>query len=176
MHPLFHPLFIDYCTYFNGNHDYFECHEVLEEYWKDIAPGEKEHPLVGYIQVATGLYHWRRGNMRGARRMLSNGVRILHAATGTVFAEKIDFTKFLDCVKNALVAVNEDQDFAAFAIVITDEELAQAVTISFSALPEEDPHFIQHKHTLRDRSEVIEERSQQLRKRDTDGDLFSHRT
>ncbi|MER2115318.1 MAG: DUF309 domain-containing protein, partial [Solibacillus isronensis] len=41
MHPLFHPLFIDYCAYFNGNNDYFECHEVLEEYWKEIAPREK---------------------------------------------------------------------------------------------------------------------------------------
>lgn len=175
MHPLFHPLFIDYCTYFNGNQDYFECHEVLEEYWKEIAPGEKEHPLVGYIQVATGLYHWRRGNMRGAHRMLSNGVRILHAATATVFAEKIDFTEFLHCVENAVIAVNDNQAFAAFAIVITDKELAQAVAVLIAALLEGDPHFIQHKHMLRDRSELIEERAQRLRKRGAGGDLFSHR-
>ncbi|RKJ17377.1 DUF309 domain-containing protein, partial [Butyricicoccus sp. 1XD8-22] len=60
MHSLFHPLFVQYFTYFNGNKDYFECHEVLEEYWKILAPGDKKHPLVGYIQLATGMYHWRR--------------------------------------------------------------------------------------------------------------------
>ncbi len=165
MHPLFHPLFIDYCTYFNGNQDYFECHEVLEEYWKEIAPGQKEHPLVGYIQAATGLYHWRRGNIRGARRMLSNGLRILHDSTDTLFSEKIDFAAFLHGVESALKAVNEEQDFTTFTIVITDEELAQAVAELISRLPKEDPHFIQHKHMLRDRSEVIEERAQRLRER-----------
>ena len=74
MHPLLHPLFIDYCAYFNGNEDYFECHEVLEEYWKVVAPGEKLHPLVGYVQLATGMYHWRRENFDGAARILKKAI------------------------------------------------------------------------------------------------------
>ena len=51
MHPLFHPLFVDYCAYFNGNEDYFECHEVLEEYWKEVAPGDKS--------CKSGLHAWQ---------------------------------------------------------------------------------------------------------------------
>ena len=40
MHPQHHTLFIDYCA-FSMEIKIFECHEVLEEYWKDIAPGDK---------------------------------------------------------------------------------------------------------------------------------------
>ena len=30
--------YIEYLMYFHGNRDYFECHEVLEEYWKEVSP------------------------------------------------------------------------------------------------------------------------------------------
>ena len=36
MHPYHHPLFVNFIVYFNSNQDYFECHEVLEEYWKSF--------------------------------------------------------------------------------------------------------------------------------------------
>ena len=62
MHPYHHPLFVNFIVYFNSNQDYFECHEVLEEYWKSIPDSDKDHPLTAYILLATGMYHWRRGN------------------------------------------------------------------------------------------------------------------
>ena len=65
MHPYHHPLFVNFIVYFNENQDYFECHEVLEEYWKSLPDGGKEHPLTAYILLATGMYHWRRGNTTG---------------------------------------------------------------------------------------------------------------
>lgn len=60
-------------------------HEVLEEYWKDIAPGDKNHPLVGYVQLATGLYHWRRGNFTGAVRILQKALANFQYNVGHAF-------------------------------------------------------------------------------------------
>ena len=70
MKPLYNPLFVKFIVYFNENQDFFECHEVLEEYWKLSPDRTKEHPLVGYILLSTAMYHWRRGNTTGADRTI----------------------------------------------------------------------------------------------------------
>ena len=75
MHPHHHPLFVNFIVYFNENQDYFECHEVLEEYWKSLPDGGKEHPLTAYILLATGMYHWRRGNPTGAIRTINKALK-----------------------------------------------------------------------------------------------------
>ena len=67
-----HPLFVQFIVYFNENQDYFECHEVLEELWKKKEPLDKDHWLVALILLSTGLYHWRRGNRKGAEKTLQN--------------------------------------------------------------------------------------------------------
>ena len=166
MHPLFHPLYIEYCTYFNGNRDYFECHEVLETYWKEIAPRERNHPLVGYIQVATGMYHWRRGNYSGAERMLSKALHIFNSCTSDCpFVEKIDFSDFIAQISTAIQRVQKKSAFQPFEIEITDNALKQLVEKGFEKLPATDHDFIVHKHRLRDRSEVIAARTKSLANR-----------
>ncbi len=37
--------YLDYLVYFHGHRDYFECHEVLEEYWKKDQAGKKRFSL-----------------------------------------------------------------------------------------------------------------------------------
>jgi uncharacterized protein len=166
MHPLFHPLYIEFCTYFNGNQDYFECHEVLEEYWKEIAPGEKKHPLVGYIQVATGLYHWRRGNFAGAERMLKNALRIFETEEiDFIFLEKIDFKQLLEDVQTSIQRITSGAPFEGFNVVIVDAVLHTLVQDAIKSLPDEDTAFLLNKHTLRDRSDVIMEREKNLMER-----------
>ena len=136
MHPQLHPLFIDYCAHFTLG-DYFECHEVAEEYWKMLAPGDKEHALVGYIQLAAGLYHERRGNTRGAKKLLTSAERILMNADDVFFT----YTDRQSLLTNASLQMQEP--------------LQQLVAMRAAAFPKLDEHFIKHKHTLRDRSEVI---------------------
>ena len=135
MHPQLHPLFIDYCAHFTLG-DFFECHEVAEEYWKMLGPGDKEHALVGYIQLAAGLYHERRGNTRGAQKLSTSAKRILMNADDVFFAY-----------------VDREQ-LLRHKLAMTDE-LQSLVTARIAELPKLDAHFIMHKHTLRDRSEVI---------------------
>jgi uncharacterized protein len=56
---------------FNARH-FFESHEVLEDLWREAA-GEERRFLQGLIQVAVGMHHFTRGNVRGARSLVARG-------------------------------------------------------------------------------------------------------
>ena len=164
MHPLFHPLFIEFCTYFNGNQDYFECHEALEEYWKEIAPGEREHPLVGYVQLATGLYHWRRDNRKGATRILQKAVRLFEKHAASPFFDYVQYDELLAQTKLAATQA-EHAPFQPFLLPICNEQLHMRTAEAIAKLPVLDAQFILHKHKLRDRSHIIAEREANRRAR-----------
>lgn len=157
MHPQYHTLLIDYCAYFNGNEDYFECHEVLEEYWKTIAPGDKDHPLVGFIQLATGLYHWRRKNLIGANRILQKALENFKFNHGSVFYDAFDYELLLTQIKLAIQRTQENDAFLAFKLPITSA-LQPLVTARINTLPTLDSEYLLHKHMLRDRSHILAER------------------
>lgn len=140
-----HPLFIKYCAYFNGNQDYFECHEVLEELWKELS-GNKQHILVGFIQIAASLYHWRRGNFRGAMKLMKNGMKILE--TGVDY---IDMNQLHEDCCESLSLMERGEAFRGFKIVIVDDELREFVQQEIETLPESDSEFLKHKHMLRKR-------------------------
>lgn len=72
----YEPLFVAYLVYFNRDRDYFECHEVLEELWLERG----RDPLYkGLLQIAVGLFHARRGNLSGGRKMLLSALDRLSA-------------------------------------------------------------------------------------------------
>jgi hypothetical protein len=50
----------------------FAAHEVLEARWKAAPPAEREL-WRGLAQLAVGLTHAQRGNLRGARELLRRG-------------------------------------------------------------------------------------------------------
>ena len=164
MHPLFHPLFVEFCAYFNGNEDYFECHESLEEYWKEIAPGERKHPLVGYVQLATGLYHWRRGNATGAARILQKAERNFVDNAGSEFFEFVNYDELLHNCRIAAISA-QSEPFEPFTLTITNDELVSKVCFAISNLPTLEASFLLHKHMLRDRSHILAEREAKLNRK-----------
>lgn len=162
LHHSFHPLYVDYCTYFNGNQDYFECHEVLEEYWKEVAPGEKLHPLVGLIQLATGLYHWRRENFAGAVRSLEKGIRNFHLNAQSPYLAPIHMELLLQHMEDALIKIKNEDTFHSFKLPIQQQDLQQLVEKQIGQLPNDSAIFLLHKHKLRDRSDILAARAQKL--------------
>jgi uncharacterized protein len=58
--------------------EFFDAHEVLEDVWRAAPPAEKKF-LQGLIQVAVGLHHHSRGNVVGARSLLTRAQRNLSA-------------------------------------------------------------------------------------------------
>lgn len=149
------PDFIEFCAYFNGNQDYFECHEVLEEYWKKVDPGNKEHLLVGFIQLATGLYHWRRENMSGASRMLKKAYDKIVKNKAHPFFDYIHFQQLCnDCLKS-IDLIEKQQPFEAFPFIFIHPTFEALVNEKIISLPAQPHDFLLHKHMLRDRSDIL---------------------
>ena len=68
-------LFREGVALFNGVR-YWHAHEAWETVWR-AAPDEDRDFYQGLIQVAAGLLHVQRRNLRGARNKLSEGIEKL---------------------------------------------------------------------------------------------------
>ena len=63
---------------FFNHHEFFQCHEALEESWKPEC-GPRRLFLQALIHLAVGFYHGQRGNSAGAGRQLRKGLKKLAA-------------------------------------------------------------------------------------------------
>lgn len=164
MHPLNHPLFLQYIIHFNDERDYFECHEVGEEYWKQIAPKDKAHPLTGWIQLAVGMYHWRRSNYPGALRSLIRAKPKL--AEAGVWTEGFDHEQLARLLNESIQGVTDRDPFEPRDLPLLPGDLAQAIEARRQQYiaPAHDEYYLMHKHRLRDRTEIIALRQQKKRR------------
>ena len=83
---------------------FFECHELLEEAWLQSA-GEQKMFLQGLIQMGVALYHLRRNNLIGAKRLMEAGMEKLSA-----FAprhEQLEVQQLLEGAQALLKAAQE---------------------------------------------------------------------
>ncbi|QGQ96745.1 DUF309 domain-containing protein [Paenibacillus psychroresistens] len=166
--PRYPEPYIEYLIYLHVERDFFECHEVLEEYWKSVPNSPLRQAWHGLIQIAVALYHQRRGNIAGARKMLESAIHNISEDHMEQLGLQVDafsqvLSDRLEQLKQSPQAVFEDLNFP-----IADNELlllcqshplaANKLWLSRSDLL--DTGLI-HKHTLRDRSEVIETRQKQ---------------
>lgn len=162
--------YIDYLIYFHCERDYFECHEVLEEHWKNDPTKERKKYWVGLIQIAVGLYHQRRGNFRGALKMISNAILLLENDRQAVKKLGLHSEQLIKQLTKRKNEIEVKQSYYSFNLPILDKELlricqnrcknTQYIWGQASDLANE---YLIHKHTKRDRTEVIDERIQQLK-------------
>jgi predicted metal-dependent hydrolase len=160
--------YIEYLAHFHGLRDYFECHEILEEHWKQDPRGNRKLHWVGLIQIAVGLYHHRRGNLTGAKRMISNARRIVSEERKELENLAIDVDKLSENLTHELQRINNALPYNSFEIPLTDNELLntcknKCLALGWTYGSKSDLANIEliDRHTRRDRTEVIEERKQQ---------------
>lgn len=156
MSALFHPHFVQFIVYFNENQDFFECHEVLEEYWKSFPDKTKEHPLTAYILYATSAYHWRRENFIGAEKSIQKAlVRMKKIPTvDPEFLSGIQFETLLADMENVSQKISTRQPFVVPPIIITSDQLQEKVARmkgNLVLLPANSEAII-HKHNRRNRT------------------------
>jgi uncharacterized protein len=161
--------YLDYLIEFHATRDYFECHEILEEHWKHDPPGKRKLYWVGLIQLAVALYHQRRQNIIGAKRMFRSSLRIIELEQKEFELLGIDVVLLKKMIRDRLNQT--DAVFIDFMIPIIDDQLLgecqklsserQLIWGKKSALELDQ---LIHKHTLRDRTNVIEERQRKLLK------------
>lgn len=164
--------YIQFLIHFHGDYDYFECHEILEEYWKTKPRGNRDNYLVGLIQIAVSLYHQRRSNWNGAKRMMKSAITLLEKNSAPLQRLGIDQAQLISILNERLLSIHKKERFAPLFLPFSDAslekqciELCQKQNFPWKDANATPSEYIIHKHTLRDRTEVITERNKQLQKR-----------
>lgn len=139
---------------FNIRHDYFECHEILEEVWQEGQ--RQDEALVGLIQLAVARYHHRRGNTTGAQRTYAKAFDKIERHRATLIASGIDVSYLLDHRDHFTDKVYRHIPLPVFPDVI------RTVALEATA-PNLD--YVTHKHRLRDRTDVVTARQEALQNR-----------
>lgn len=161
--------YLEYLIHFHIHRDYFECHEVLEEFWKE--ENKQEIIWVGLIQVAVALYHQRRSNFSGAMKMMTSALRILQAQPAKLTSLGLHFESFVALLQQRLEEIKEQQAYSSFDLPLTENVLqhcrsyCQLHDLEWCSNHNITNEFLIHKHTLRDRSAVIQEREQSKQKK-----------
>lgn len=160
--------FIDYLIEFHASRDYFECHEILEEYWKEHPESPYAKTWVGLIQTAVSLYHQRRDNMAGARKM--NRQALVNLNEADLRRLGIDAGEFLNALRKREEQLMADAPaYSDLNIPIADprleqtcEELCEKRGLVWGQPSDTTNEELIHRHTRRDRSDVIRARQEQL--------------
>ncbi|MGG2014230.1 DUF309 domain-containing protein [Bacillus sp. S10(2024)] len=169
---MYHKAYIQFLIHFHSDYDYFECHEVLEEHWKTKPRGEREQHWVGLIQIAVALYHHRRCNWNGAQKMMKSALFILQNEKLHVEALGLNYSKLLLLLKERLHIIKNHESYTTLFLPFADSNL-ENICIQLcktKGLPWKDTSFtpsedIIHKHSRRNREDVISERNMQLKKK-----------
>jgi predicted metal-dependent hydrolase len=168
---------IEYLIHYHGSRDWFECHEILEDYWKRHPDAANADTLVGLIQVAVGMYHERRGNRAGAAKMLRSSLSKLDprqleelGLDGTRLAalvrERLDALEAVtpaDCGRNGFAEM--DLPFADPELEAYCRRQSEARGWSWKRPSPLHEDALIHRHTRRDRTDVVREREESKRRR-----------
>jgi uncharacterized protein len=169
---MFPKAYVQYLVHFHGDRDYFECHEVLEEFWKEMEPGNKESAWVGFIQLAVSSYHYRRRNLAGALRTHDKSAAILSLNKEKNKELGLDHDLLMAILKKRREAILAEAPYQSITLPIADESLrnlciTQCRKQGFSWCENSGPpsEDLVNRHSRRDRSQVILDREKALRQR-----------
>ena len=155
--------------------DYFECHEIMEEAWKDKEIFTKEDAEVFFVLIVTGEYHYRRDNITGAATSYKRALKLYdkHHYDVTVFGFS---DEFVDMLRERFTALAEipfkPMQYplkswvyeSLYELYQDDYESFSAFTLALLDRFEKDENII-HRHRLRDREDVIEARLEALNRK-----------
>lgn len=160
--------YIDFLFHFHGDRDYFECHEVLEEHWKDNGM-ERDSIWVGLIQVAVTFYHYRRGNLKGAVKMVDKALRHLINKQEETYSLGIQSSVLIDDLTVIRSRMKAGLPYKSYDLPIFNPALLNLCKTRcmeegylWGKTPKYIPNTIINKHITRNRSQVEEERKQAL--------------
>ncbi|MDM5331166.1 DUF309 domain-containing protein [Neobacillus sp. CF12] len=162
--------YIQFLVHFNGDRDYFECHEILEEYWKESTDKKKDSVWVGFILLAVSRYHHRRGNFRGAQRTLEKAIKILSLHQNVLSKQGLDVSVLFQLLSKLLREIENEEIYQSINLPVTDSLLLKTCRkecenrgVNWGQKSNIEDESIVHRHKLRDRTMVIEERLEALR-------------
>jgi predicted metal-dependent hydrolase len=158
--------FIHYLAEYYGSRDYFECHEIMEKYWKEHPDSAYKTCWLVLIRIPVCLYHARRGNWIGAVKLMGKAAE---EADSRQFDQLgLDGNKLVEQLKQAANEWNiPDIEYADIELPITDVRLLEAAQTRCRELGYtwgihglEAGDSVIHRHRTRDRSEVVSARAE----------------
>lgn len=155
--------YIDYLTHFHIDQDYFECHEILEEYWKENDKGNKTSVWVGLILLAVSCYHHRRNNFVGALKTIEKAQKILHLRQEECLALGISVEELFTLLEKRMNDIKQKHNYSHMTIPMHDLILIEQYDLHHHI--NDVDHQIINRHLFRDRTPVIQERKLALEKR-----------
>ena len=166
---LYPQAYIEYLIHFHCDRDYFECHEILEEHWKEDAVSERKQYWVGLIQIAVSLYHHRRGNNLGALRMMKSALTICNSHKLALTQLGLQVDQLIEMLQNKYHDIENGAPYKSINLPLNDKVLLETCVskaskfgMSWGAESDLSNNELVHKHKLRDRSDVIAERQKQV--------------
>jgi predicted metal-dependent hydrolase len=96
-----------------NEHKFFECHDKLEEAWKEVKHEKKKEPgsdprrdfTHGLILLAVAYHHWRNGNPIGTIRKYDESKALLAPYPATF--EGVDLATLKSATKRVFEAVRK---------------------------------------------------------------------
>ncbi|AID42727.1 DUF309 domain-containing protein [Staphylococcus xylosus] len=157
----------DFYFHFHTKQHYFLCHDILEEAWKDNEPFRKDDAVVSLILLATGCYHFRRANHKGAMKSFSKALNVIQAYTNDTELG-IELESYKTLLLELIEAAKNNDEFVPIQLPLTPT-MHQAILKAYpnytmTDYTIKDSYIVNH-HLERDRSEVTAARLQALHER-----------
>ncbi|WP_445492117.1 DUF309 domain-containing protein [Niallia sp. 03133] len=153
-----------YLVHFHADRDYFECHEILEEYWKEVDAANKQSIWVAFILLAVSCYHHRRGNFAGASKTLKKSYSLFKQNQNDVPSFGLDPSLLFSLLDGMIANIKNKTAYEMMYLPIQDHNLEKQCQELCSELglcwkqTKTAVYDIIHRHLTRDRSMVIKER------------------
>ncbi len=164
--------YINFLVHFHGDRDFFECHEILEDYWKRTQPRNKKSILAGLILLAVSNYHHRRDNFPGAGKTLKKAQQIFDENKQHLPAFGFHSDKFLNLIHEKIREIDSGKKYRHYNLPIKDEQLLNICRevcrkkgIQWGASHPEVSLKLIHRHKMRDRTEITLVRNMALKKK-----------
>lgn len=145
---------------FHTNQHYFLCHDILEEAWKENKSFSKDDAVVSLILFATGCYHFRRENDKGAIKSFRKALKVIEPYKEEINLG-IDIKAYQKVIAELVNAIENGQKFAPVQLPITSQMQQKILTTYPNYIMTEyvirDSYIVNH-HLERDRTEVNEAR------------------
>ncbi|MDG5787664.1 DUF309 domain-containing protein [Evansella sp. AB-P1] len=162
--------YIEYLLHFHGTRDYFECHEIMEEYWKET--GFQKHWLA-LIQLAVATYHERQGNIKGSLRMFQKVLAYLQVDKVALSQIGIDVGTLESIVNKRLNNLKKGGPYEPLNIPLADKDLIDLCkkqcgeqNLTWCYVEDMEDKSLIFRHKLRDRTDVIHERLSSLKQKE----------
>jgi len=111
---------IQFLYHFNGTRDFYACHDFLEEWWFEIG-NPKNHEFVAFIQLAIGMYHFRRGKHKAGHDLLVKAKEKLLINEKSLNQYGVNLTLLFTDLDNVIAASKANQSYIDINILMKEE-------------------------------------------------------